>query len=75
MPKNVLEQLLKFVTVGQWWASYLYKVTELLYFRFWQKKQATFNLLPISLVSIPSQFLVTGILNVTKLLLVNTKGN
>ncbi len=33
-------------TYVQWWASYFHKVTELLYFRYWWKKLATFNLLP-----------------------------
>jgi hypothetical protein len=32
---------------SQWWASYMFKVTELLNFRYWQKKLATFNPLPI----------------------------
>jgi hypothetical protein len=32
---------------NQWWASYYYKVTELLYFRYWLKKLVTFNPLPI----------------------------
>jgi hypothetical protein len=31
----------------QWWASYFYKVTVLLYFCYWWKKLATFNPLPI----------------------------
>ncbi len=31
----------------QWWASYVHKVTELLYFRYCWKKLATFNPLPI----------------------------
>ncbi len=31
----------------QWWASYFHKVTELLYFRYYWKKLATFNPLPI----------------------------
>ncbi len=35
------------VTSQQWWASYFHKVTELLYFRYWWKKLATFNPLPI----------------------------
>jgi hypothetical protein len=32
----------------QWWANYFYKVTALLYYRYWSKKLATFNPLSIS---------------------------
>ncbi len=48
----------------QWWASYFYKATELLYFRYWWKKLATFIRYPFSRVGVPLQLLVTGILNV-----------
>jgi hypothetical protein len=35
------------VKYKQWWASYFYKVTELIYFHYSYKKLATFNPLPI----------------------------
>jgi hypothetical protein len=31
----------------QWWASWFHKVVALLYFCYWKKRLATFNLLPI----------------------------
>ncbi len=63
------------VHTSQWWASYFHKVTELLYFRYWWKKLATFNPLPTFYCNGSVTVTSYWFLSVTKALLITTKCN